>query len=112
MTSPRGADQEALCVNVTDKATCDDTSCILMPGEHPAITKESAIAYRWAKVLPLTNLTFASIASMVELFQPLPPAILKRIQEGGLRSDFITPGNRKLIERELGEGGSKTGLKA
>jgi hypothetical protein len=101
VTSPEGLDQTALCVNITDKSTFDDASCVLAPKEHSVITKESAVAYRWAKVLPLAKLTASSAASMVKLFPPVSAAVLKRIQEGGLKSDFITPRNRALIEREL-----------
>lgn len=105
ITSPDGLQRNALCVNITDKTTIDDASCILGPGEHEMITKESAVAYCWAKVLPLANLEGISGALMVKSFSLVPAEILERIQKGGLKSDFLTPRNRKLIEQELRKGG-------
>jgi len=39
-----------LAVNVTDAVNCPDSTCVLNPGDHPAIVKPSAVYYRKARL--------------------------------------------------------------
>ncbi len=72
ITKPEGAEQNALCVNITDQSNCEDAACVLFPGEHPAVTKKSAIYYQKAMILPLSELDHLGYPRLRAFFRRFP----------------------------------------
>jgi hypothetical protein len=70
-------DGEVLTLNITD-AEKEESTCYLFPGDHPCITKRSAVRYRSAKAWPVQELrknlgqcrTYSDLAS-AELLRKL-----------------------------------------
>jgi hypothetical protein len=52
LTQPR-EDGHAVCVNITSWKSDSDQTLILMPGDHPFITKKSIVNYQDARFMPL-----------------------------------------------------------
>jgi hypothetical protein len=91
-------------VNLTSK-TLDDQSCILRPGDHPFVTKETAIAYIRADCLSLGQIQAAVSHGIWEQRQKFRPEVLRRIQNGALVSDdipvkFRGPVRSSLVSKE------------
>lgn len=47
---------EIVIVNFTSNGPRKDQSCVLQPGEHPVVTRESVVAYNFAQVVPTSAL--------------------------------------------------------
>jgi hypothetical protein len=59
-----------------------DPTCVLQAGDHPAITHQSYIAYRWAKVEPEAHYELMTMNGVWLMGAPCQPSVLKRIQAG------------------------------
>jgi hypothetical protein len=86
--------------NFTDKNFENDQTCIVHVGDHPTVTKESVIAYRYG-----LRVTPAHIERLTRLgatgYNPVSPDLLLRIQKGALESKRTTPDLKKIIETAL-----------
>jgi len=81
--------------NFTEKDWDSDATCIVQPGEHEYIRKESVIAYAHGQLLTPQHIAGLKVLQGVE-YPPVKPELLLRIQEGVFKSlDNIPP---KLIK--------------
>ena len=80
-----------LTVNVTDIAHYPDSPCVLQIGDHPAITKRSAIAYRRAKARPARRIDECIAEGTLRRLSNCSPDLLARIIEGARQADDLTP---------------------
>lgn len=88
---------KALFVNVTTKKD-RDMSCILKPGDHEFVTRDSEINYGDAKTAEIDKLTEAMNKSIIEPQEPVTNDLLNRILEGALNSDALPQKYLKYIE--------------
>lgn len=74
-----------------------DTACIVQPGEHPFVTRASVVEYRKAAFGPQTAWERGCYPR-----EPMAPALLRRIQEGALKSRFCDEAHQRIIRALLG----------
>lgn len=100
ITTPRGPDGEFLIVNMTTLTEHkEDRSCVLDAGDHPFVRHKTVIAYHDARTG--TQAALREHSGMVHPREPVSAAILSRIQQGALKSAFLRPKFRAMIELEL-----------
>ncbi|HEV7404770.1 MAG TPA: hypothetical protein VGO11_17645 [Chthoniobacteraceae bacterium] len=87
---------EVLTVNITD-AENEDSTCILLEGEHVSVTKPSAVRYRSAKLWKVQDLQ-ASLGQCHVFQQLCPPAILQRMVQGFLESEHFAEEYLKFLQ--------------
>jgi hypothetical protein len=95
-----GAPSSVLTVSITSDNS--DTACLLQPADHPYLSKPSCIVYdRITVVEPAVQAKMVADAfktpALVEFYQPMNAAVLKRIVDGAGKSKFISQKNRSLI---------------
>lgn len=78
-----------------------DPSCVIEPGEHPFITERSFVAYHMARTLPSANLTKCVDGWVYRQKEDISPDLLKRIQDGILKSPEIPRGMRRYFQDSL-----------
>ncbi len=103
VTSARTADDPVLLVNATTRRDTSDTTCVILPNEHPRIKNESVIEYGRAIVCRARDLVelpsvWPDLYCRVE---DASPSLLRRIQDGGLLSPRLADKHRQLLLLEL-----------
>jgi hypothetical protein len=103
ITRPRGPDQEVLLVNMSTKRKGSDLSCILKPGDHPEIEHESIIEYGKALTTRIRDLErmLSQFPDLCSRAEKASPELIRKIQEGGLRSPHLAEEYKRWIEKEL-----------
>lgn len=93
-----------LFVNVTTRRDKSETACVLLPGSGvPSfITRESIVAYRFAREMDATELS-----GLITIGSPIPKgscsmAILTQIQQGGLVSKQLKNRHKAALKAFLG----------
>ena len=96
-------DGTLLCVYLKSLRLGSDTSCVVRPDEYPGVTEDHVVEYGH----PLLA-DFHALAGALENNPDVSwrshlcsPELLRRMQEGALKSDYISPRYRKLVEAEL-----------
>src|SRR5262245_1855895 len=89
ISDPAKNAKEIALVNVTTiwPGVEHDKSCTFTGGEHRHIWKPSWVRYELGRIVPDSELQALLKARLIHLSDPVTPAVLKRIQEGALRSD-------------------------
>ena len=104
LTSPDvSTDGTLLCVYLKPLRLGFDTSCIVRPAEYPGITEDHIVEYG--------DPSLADSYFLAEALENNPdvtwsshecsPKLLRKMQEGALKSDYISPRYRKLVEAEV-----------
>jgi|ERR1019366_1845646 hypothetical protein len=84
-----------LIVNFTSHRPSCDESCVVEVGEHPFVKHKTVVAYEKARSCdPKVQAMFKSNASRRD---PVSADLLKRIQEGALKSDLTVKKYQKLV---------------
>jgi len=101
IATPTGNGKYYILVNMTKRKPCSDTSCILLRGDHRSVTCESVIQYMEA-----IHTEASLLQTVIERgsFIPGPRAskdLIRRIQEGGLKSCHFTLENQLTLEAEI-----------
>jgi len=96
-------DGTVLCVYLKPKRLGSDTSCVVRAGDHPGVREDCIVEYGRPYL--------ADFYALVEALEHSPdttwdsakcsPELLRRMQEGALKSEYISPRYRKLVEAEL-----------
>jgi hypothetical protein len=80
-----------LVVNVTDVKHAPDSPCILQPGDHPNITKPSAVRYKDAQAFSAMNIDQQIVdGSYIRQLPDCSPQVLQRIIAGAKKADDLT----------------------
>lgn len=83
-------DGSVITCNFTECTRGSDQTCIVLPGEHPSITKKSVVNFRKAHHCG-AGTPFESLQRLIESHKPpLNSALLARIRQGALDSP-LTP---------------------
>lgn len=68
-----------------------DSACVLQPGCHPFITRESWVVYKGATVLKVPRLEAQIIAGDVRPDNPVSQLVYDKVRAGFDVSDLVTP---------------------
>ena len=104
--------KESASVLLCPIITCrndEDPACKIEPTECGALTfvkTTSRIDYRSSIMPSLKTLTALLTAKVIHQRQPIPPALLRRIRQGAIDSDFSSRGARKLLSDQGLTGGA------
>lgn len=104
VTTPGGPDGNALCFNwTTQRAWVKDLSCILVPGDHPAVTAASVVNYgEHARPQTFCFATFDLSNPNIKTWPAVSGTVLDKIHHGALRTRLIEPKFLKMVKAELG----------
>jgi len=96
-------DGTLLCVYLKPLRLGSDTSCIVRPDEYPGIIEDHVVEYGRPYLADFYALTEAleTDPDVIWISQQCSSELLRRMQEGALKSDYISPRYRKLVEAEL-----------
>jgi len=81
ISDPSGS-TNLVSVNFTSQRTDKDQSCVISPGEHPFVTKESVILYSGARVTPESAILAAVHAGAMVLHSRASAKLLAKIRKG------------------------------
>jgi hypothetical protein len=73
-----------ICANITTRREGSDTTCQLLPGDHPQIVAPSVVLYAEARELPLP---LVSRLMREQQFPKMDHPVLLRIQQAALGDD-------------------------
>lgn len=100
------ADGRLLVVNFTSNKRWQDQSCVLSPGEHPVIERESVVYYARAKLETDAALERLLASGRIHLHdQLLDAAAVTRIVRGALRSERIPLALVEFLQQQGFESG-------
>jgi hypothetical protein len=84
-TEPDG-NGRVVVVSATDLNRCFDKTCILRPGDHPMITKDSAIYYDLADFMLIDTIKKMAEHKTLKPREPAADELMVRIRRGALDS--------------------------
>jgi len=85
---------EVIIVNFTTQRPHSDKTVIIQQGEHRFVDRPTVVFYSDARFTSLASLEAAVNQGIANQHDPLNPALLKRVQEGLLKSP-LTPAKIK-----------------
>ena len=99
--------KKAICVNVTTRRPYSDTTCVLMPGDHPFVQHESVINFSDAREMAI-DLVEQALAKRIRTFvceahDPCSEILLQRIQRGLLDSKYTPKGIKAQCRKLWGQ---------
>jgi hypothetical protein len=93
-------DGDAVIFNITTRRPDSDTNCIILPGDHPFVKKESVIAYERGQIMSLQNWVKAQKLG-ARTYPPASRELLFRIQQGALKSDLTPQKLQAIVKQSL-----------
>ena len=103
--SNQTADGSVVIFNVTSLRSDSDRNCIVQPGDHPAVSHDSVIAYEYGRILTKAEqgrLEGSSLFAGMRR-EPATPELLTRIQKGALRSDQTPIEIQDIVREQAGQ---------
>ena len=96
-------DGTVLCVYLKPLRLGSDTSCVVGAGARPGVTEDCVVEYGRPYPADLYSLTEAMEHDheIIWASHKCSPELLREMQEGALKSDYISPRHRQLVEAEL-----------
>jgi hypothetical protein len=105
ISSPENNEGKVIHVNLTGKKEWSDCSCVLQPGDHPFVSKETVVNYASATMCLAVHIDQAMGPTFYPraLFPnaPVSDEVLERIQLGALHSPYFPSGFKPVIELEI-----------
>ena len=84
-------ENDRLMTNWSTKRPGSDTTCLLVPGDHPRITHDSVIKYEFIKEISLVDLHQLITDNNLQPDKDIPVEVLERIQAGIFLSRKVPP---------------------
>ncbi len=75
-----------------------DLACVLEVGEHPDITKSSYVTYERCRTISQKNYDSWILGRLMTMTAPASPALIKRLCDGLLASEHVTPKLKRYFE--------------
>jgi CTP:molybdopterin cytidylyltransferase MocA len=105
ISNPENNAGNVIHVNLTSKKEWSDCSCVLQPGDHPFVTRETVVNYASATMCEAVYIDQAMGPTFYPraLFPntPVSNEVLERIQLGALQSPLFPSGFKPVIEIEI-----------
>lgn len=89
ISDPGVDSSKALLVNCTTWRADKEQTCLLNPGDHPAIEHNSVVYYAGSRVHSLVHLHYLLNNDKIVLHDPLSAQVLTRVREGAASSKQI-----------------------
>jgi hypothetical protein len=77
-----------VCVNFTTRQAWSDSTTVCQAGEHRFFAHETVVAYRYAQRYATKTVEKYLKAGTFTAKEPCSAALLKKVRDGALRSDF------------------------
>jgi hypothetical protein len=90
-----------LLVNMTERKTGSDESCILKRGDHPSVTKESVIQYAEAIFPEARKIEQVAYTGVFKSGVRAESSLVRRILAGAMISRHLRMEHRLVVEAEL-----------
>ncbi len=100
VSDPSQDPDDILIVNFTTRTDRCDESCNVEPGEHPFVKHRTVVEYRGAKRVSAPQLDQLLAGTQFELREPVSQELLTRMRAGAAVSEFISHGDRSLLEEQ------------
>ncbi len=97
LNEPAGHGDIALIVNVSTLRPNAETTCILEPGEHPFITRDSYVRYGSARRADAADLAEALRNGLLKPHRATTKAFLEKVRAGAKASPFLAEELRALL---------------
>lgn len=101
VSDPDQDEDRIIILNLTTAAKHHDKTCVLVVGDHPFITRDSAIKYGQGYVVSRATLEAKLTARQIERRDPMSAPVLQKIRDGAATSPFL-PFEQFKILREQG----------
>ncbi|MBU2572914.1 MAG: hypothetical protein KKH28_02405 [Elusimicrobia bacterium] len=104
ITTPSGSDGDFLAVNMTSARNTGarDSSCILIKGDHPFVSRNTEMCYQRALEMSLHGPTgIITNRAYIIPSKSVSPGVLKKIQKGALASRFLKLRYKETVQKEL-----------
>jgi hypothetical protein len=93
---------ELITVSITTLRRLSERLVTLQPGDHPFITRPSAVAYSFARIRRVVDIEAALEADNAKAREPATGALLAKIQAGLLESEHTPHGIKQLYRFIMG----------
>jgi len=92
-----------LIANMTTRRSGSEDCCVLQPGDHPSIKRESVINYLRARCVPAKNIeeAYKMRPDCIMFAEPADEILVIRILRGALKSNRVSPEWQELARKEL-----------
>ena len=96
LTDPRGNPGSVAMVSVQSviRGVGPDAACLLYPGDHPFLKRDSFVAYRHGRIEPAQKLADGVRQGILEAREMLNDAVFARVLRGAEESRFVAPAFR------------------
>lgn len=96
LTDPRGNPASVAMVSVQSviRGIAPDATCLLYPGDHQFLKRDSFVAYRHGRIEPAQKLVDGVRQGVLEAREMLEDAVFARVLRGLSESRFVTPAFR------------------
>ncbi|TAK21236.1 MAG: hypothetical protein EPO26_14980 [Chloroflexota bacterium] len=98
VTQP-GADGNVVILNLTSQKEFSDTTCQMVVGDHPFVTRASVIYYHGARLVPANSLDEWLRRGVLEARPAARPALVARIRAGVFASERVHPTIIEAVRR-------------
>jgi len=100
VSDPAQDEDRIVILNLTTAAKHHDKTCILVVGDHPFITRESAVNYGQGYVLSRATLGAQLNRRRIENREPVTAAVLQRIRDGAGVSPHLPFEQYKILSEQ------------
>jgi hypothetical protein len=97
LSDPAVDPDTVLLVNLTSYDSRKERACILMPGDHEWVCKETCVNYQDAVVTSSGLLDDARIGGAIRLLSPLTGRILQKVRNGVLDSERMSLDHANIV---------------
>ena len=97
LSDPSVDADKVLIVNLTSFRDDKDQSCILLPGDHPFVTKKTCVNYGGIKVVAAADLERLLTAGHMKAHEPFGADVLERIRQSAAKSSHIKYAHRLIL---------------
>ena len=102
LSDPSVDAERVLIANLTSFRDDKDQSCILLPDDHPIVTKKTCVNYGGIKPVRAADLERLLNAGQIKPHEPFRPDVLARIRQSAAHSTRIKLGHWQiLVEQDL-----------
>jgi len=106
---PAGAADAFLAVYLTTLRSHSDRTCILVPGDHPFIRRETAVAYHETMRITSERLVRAIHDGNASAREPVDARVLQAMREGFFASQGTPHAFKEMARRQFGAAGGEGG---
>jgi hypothetical protein len=100
LSDPSLDSENVVIVNFTTHTIDEEQHCVVNKGDHPFVKHKTAVRYRDAKSVTVSQLKKLVQSALIKPNSPLSPTLLKRVRNGAGQSDFLPEGCRQILEAQ------------